>query len=285
MSERWNRLLLALLLLGHLFLLSTSPKTRGGPFERWILGLFGPVAGATAATSSGISSFFDSVKWVGTLRQENEELRQKLEEAQYEMARLHGIEEELDRLARLTSYTRAAGEVSFVADVVFSDPRSWLRTLVIHTGKERAERNQPVVTDQGLVGRVLGSSGGYAKVLLLIDRSASASAMIQRTRRQGLARGAGTSGLLLDNIPSRSDVRIGDRVVTAGLDGVFPRGLPIGVVTRVEPTQALFHRIEVEPAVDLGLLDQVYILPHEPLPASVRGELLDEEASADGNRP
>ena len=285
MSERWNRLMLALLLLGHLFLLSNRPQTRGGPMERWLLGIFGPVAGATAATVSGAGSFFDNFKWVGTLRKENAELRSLLEEARHEMVRLHGIEEELDRLASLSSYTRTFGEVSFVADVVFSDPRSWLRTLVIHTGRERAERNQPVVTDQGLVGRVLEASGGYAKVLLLIDRSAAASAMVQRTRRQGLARGAGTSGLLLDNIPSRSDVRVGDRVVTAGLDGIFPRGLPIGVVTKVEPTQGLFHHIEVEPAVDLGLLDQVYILPHEPLPDSVRGELLSEEVESDALRP
>ena len=253
--------------------------------EQWLLRLFGPVAGATAATSSGVGSFFDSVKWVGTLRRENAQLKRDLEDAHYEMSRLHGIEEELDRLSRLTSYTRVAGEVSFVADVVFTDPRSWLRTLVIHTGREQAERNQPVVTDQGLVGRVLEASGGYAKVLLLIDRSASASAMVQRTRRQGLIRGAGESGLWLDNIPSRSDVRIGDRIVTAGLDGVFPRGLPIGVVTHVQATAGLFHHIEVEPAVDLGLLDQVYLLPYQPLPDSVRGELLNEEVEIDGTPP
>ena len=283
-SERWNRLLLALLLLGHLFLLSNRPASQGSAMERWLLGIFGPVAGATVGTVSGIEGFFDSIKWVGALREENRRLKQELEQRRYELARLHGIEEELARLARLNSYTRTAGQVSFVADVVFSDPSSWLRTLVIHTGNERAEKNQPVATDQGLVGRVLEASGGYAKVLLLVDRSASASAMIQRTRRQGLARGAGKSGLVLDNIPSRSDVKVGDRVVTAGLDGIFPRGLPIGVVLRVEATQGLFHHIEVEPAVDLGLLDQVYVLPLQPLPDSVRDDLLNEERT-DGEGP
>ena len=278
MNERWNRLLLILLLLSHLFLLSKQPQTQGGPVERWLLGAFGPVAGATAAGTSNVGSFFDSIKWVGALRKENTELRSELKKTQQEMVRLHGIEEELERLARLTSYTRSSGVGGFVADVVFADPSSWLRTLVIHTGKEQAEHNQPVVTDRGLVGRVIQASGGYAKVLLLIDRSATASAMVQRTRRQGLIHGAGTAGLMLDNIPSRSDVRVGDRIVTAGLDGIFPRGLPIGVVSSVQATQGMFHRIEVEPAVDLGLLDQVYILPHELLPAPVREDLLDDEA-------
>lgn len=277
MNERWNRLLLTLLLLGHLFLLSTSPLAQGGPFEHWLLGALGPVAGATTSTTSEVGSFFDTFKWVGTLKRENAELRQELEATRREMVRLHGIEEELERLARLTSYTRSSGEQGFVADVVYSDPSSWLRTMVIYTGAERAEHNQPVVTDQGLVGRVLKASGGYAKVLLLVDRAASASALVQRTRRQGLIRGAGNAGLVLDNIPSRSDVKVGDEIVTAGLDGIFPRGLPIGVVTEVRPTQGMFHQIQVEPAVDLGLLDQVYILPQEPLPGSVRQDLLTEE--------
>lgn len=280
MSERWNRLLLTLLLLGHLFLLSTRPQAQGSPLERWMLGAFGPVAGATAATSSGVGNFFDSFRWVRSLRRENGELHQTVADMRQELVRLHGIEEELDRLARLTSYARTA-EGGFVADVVFADPSSWLRTLVLHTGTEAAERNQPVVTDRGLVGRVIQTSGRYAKVLLLVDRSATASALVQRTRRQGLIRGAGDAGLLLDNIPSRSDVKIGDSIVTAGLDGIFPRGLPIGVVTAVEPTQGMFHRIQVEPVVDLGLLDQVFILPHEPLPADVRNDLLAEETADD----
>lgn len=281
MNERWNRLLLTLLLLGHLFILSNRPRAQSSPMERWLMGAFGPVAGATEATSSGVGNFFDSFKWVRALRSENADLQAQVAKMRQELVRLHGIEEELERLARLTSYARASGEDGFVADVVFADPSSWLRTLVLHTGTEHAERNQPVVTDRGLVGRVIQTSGRYAKVLLLVDRSATASALVQRTRRQGLVRGAGDAGLLLDNIPSRSDVRVGDRIVTAGLDGIFPRGLPIGVVTSVEPTQGMFHRIEVEPAVDLGLLDQVYILPHEPLPSDVRTDLLAKEAGDD----
>lgn len=281
MNERWNRLLLALLLLGHLFVLSNRPQSQGSPMERWLMGAFGPVAGATEATSSGVGNFFDSFRWVRSLRSENSDLRSEVAEMRSELVRLHGIEEELDRLARLTSYARTSGEGGFVADVVFADPSSWLRTMILHTGTEHAERNQPVVTDRGLVGRVIQTSGRYAKILLLVDRSATASALVQRTRRQGLVRGAGDSGLLLDNIPSRSDVRVGDRIVTAGLDGIFPRGIPIGVVTAVEPTQGMFHRIQVEPAVDLGLLDQVFILPHEPLPSDVRSELLDRETADD----
>lgn len=197
-----------------------------------------------------------------------------------ELVRLYGVEEELQRLSRLSSYKPAVTGSSFVADVVFIDSESWLRTMIIHTGGERAQVNQVVVNEVGLIGRIVAVSGGYAKVLLATDRAAAASAMIQRTRRQALVRGAGAGLLSLENLPARSDVRKGDRVLTAGLDGVYPRGLKVGVVTEIDDGDGLFRRVLIEPAVDFGLLDQVNVLSQEPLPAQVRRDLLDTDGDA-----
>ncbi|MCG8457096.1 MAG: rod shape-determining protein MreC [Holophagales bacterium] len=281
MSERWHRLVLVLLLLGHLALLSIHPRHRGAPLESWLLGIFGPVVGTVDGAVDTLRDLAGSWRLAGSLRAENQRLRAEVAEMRHELVRLYGVEEELDRLASLSSYARVAGGDSFVADVVYLDQRSWLETLVVHTGSERARIDQAVVNEHGLVGRVVAVSGRYAKVQLITDRAASASAMIPRTRRQGLTRGAGDH-LVLDNFPERSDVRIGDRVITAGLDGVFPRGLSLGVVRTVGTGQGMFRLIRLEPAVDFGLLDQVYLLATDPMPDDSSQELIESEEVGGG---
>ena len=103
---------------------------------------------------------------------------------------------------------------------------------------------------------------------LITDRAAAVGAMIKRTRRQGVVR-SGPNGLELDFLPQQADVRAGDRVLTSGIDGIYPRGLPIGVVTAVERGEELFYDLHLEPAVDFGVLDQVYLLAPQPIPAEM----------------
>ncbi len=276
MSQRWNLALLVVLLLGHLILLSAEPSSRGSTLEGVVLNALGPVVHFVSATSDGTAGVFESFRLARTLRAENRRLRRELESTQRSLVRLHGVEEELDRLSRISGYSRPESGRFFVADVVYVDRASWLRTLVLYTGSAEPSRNQPVITAGGLVGRIVVPAKPYAKVLLLTDRSASVSAMIERTRRRGMVRGSGEESLLLDNIPLQENVRPGDLVVTAGIDGVFPRGIPIGVVTDVEPGPELFHNIRVQPHIDLAILDQVYVLTEEVVPSEIKEALSHE---------
>ncbi len=257
-----------------------DPSSRGSTLESLVLGALGPVAHAATAASDGVAGVFDSFRLAGTLREENRQLREELESMQRSLVRLHGVEEELERLSRISGYSRRASGRFFVADVVYVDRASWLRTLVIYTGSAEPSHNQPVITASGLVGRIVVPAKPYAKVLLLTDRSAAVSAMIERTRRRGMVRGSGEEPLLLDNIPLQEDVRAGDRVVTAGIDGVFPRGIPIGVVTDVAPGAELFHQIRVQPYIDLAILDQVYVLTEQVVPSEIKEALARDGGSA-----
>ena len=101
--------------------------------------------------------------------------------------------------------------------------------------------------------------------------------MVERTRRQGVVRGDESGVLALDYVPLQADVRPGDRLLTAGIDGIYPRGIPIGAVLEVAPGDELFHRVRVAPAVDFGRLEKVYVL--EPL--SLPAELLEGERAGD----
>jgi rod shape-determining protein MreC len=226
------------------------------------------VARLVTAASGGAVAVGHKVELQGQLLDENRRLRHDVEELRLRLLRLGDVEQELSRLGDAVRYSAPLlGEIRAV-DVVYADYASWLRSLMLYTGSQPAAVNQPVLSSAGLVGRVVVVAGPYAKVQLITDRAASVGAMILRTRRQGVVRGSGQEGggLSLEYVPASVDVRPGDSVLTAGIDGVYPRGIPVGTVVSVEAGGQLFHKIRLAPAVDLGALDQVYLLEHAPLP-------------------
>ncbi|HEV3456130.1 MAG TPA: rod shape-determining protein MreC [Thermoanaerobaculia bacterium] len=271
MDERRTGYLLTVLLLGQLVLVAIegARSTRSLTYAEVIgLRILGPVARLVSIAGGGASDLGHKVRLQGQLLDENRRLRLQVEELRLRLLRLGDVEQELARLGDAVSYSAPLlGEIRAV-DVVYADHASWLRSLVLYTGPRSAAVNQPVLSPAGLVGRVVVVAGPYAKVQLVTDRAASVGGMILRTRRQGVVRGSGQEGggLSLDYVPLSADVRPGDSVLTAGIDGVYPRGIPVGTVVAVEAGGQLFHKIRLAPAVDLGALDQVYLLEHAALP-------------------
>ncbi len=272
MTERRTRWLFLVLLLAQLLLLTAQIPAAGAEesyLEKGLLRLVGPLMHLVASTSDLISGLTDKVALNRRLKNENQQLRAEVIELRRRQIELFGVREDLERLTAALEYQRAAPGPLKVADIVFIDHTSWLQNLVMAV-KGGAEKNQPVVSAKGLVGRVVLVSGPYAKVQLITDRAASVGVMLERTRRQGIVRGVGRGGLELGFVPLQADVRVADTVVTAGIDGVYPRGIPVGRVAVVEPGDELFLRIRVTPSVEFGLLDQVYVLDREPIPDEVK---------------
>jgi rod shape-determining protein MreC len=262
--NRRARWLLISLVLAQLVLVSRQLARSEGErplLERATLQAVGPLAGAVDGVGSAVRGVGEGWRTRGRLSEENQQLRERLAELERELMRRGALEQDFQRLAGAVRYSRALGLPLQMADVVYADHASWLRNLVLYVGDQSAERNQPVVDQRGLVGRVVVQGRPYAKVQLITDRASAVGVMIERTRRQGVLKGSGEGELLLDYLPLQADVQAGDRVVTAGIDGIYPRGLAVGVVRSVEPGSQLFHRIEVAPAVDFGVLDHVYLLP------------------------
>ena len=110
--------------------------------------------------------------------------------------------------------------------------------------------NDAVVNADGLIGRVVLTTKDMAKVQLVTDANSSVGALIERTRRQGVVRGDGGTGAQMYDIPSLADVQPGDTVLTAGIDGIYPKGIPIGTIVKAEKGQELFKSIRLKPAVD-----------------------------------
>jgi rod shape-determining protein MreC len=277
-GERATTILLVALLLLQLILLAAQVPDRRieGPLLRGS-GLRVLAPALRAVEGAGDLGRAIRLAWRDreALRLENRVLREEVAALRHARAEQREVEQEVRRLRRALDYQPPEARSVVLADVVFSDHHSWLRTLLIRSSDDALVENAPVVTHQGLVGRVIETDGEYARVQLVTDRSSSVGAMIERTRRQGIARGLSEDKLLLDYVPELADVRLGDRVITAGIDGIYPRGLPIGVVVAIESLSEIFYRIEVAPAIDLARLDEVFVLA--PLTPS---ELLATDTSA-----
>jgi rod shape-determining protein MreC len=108
-----------------------------------------------------------------------------------------------------------------------------------------------------------------AKIQLLTDSNCAVGALVERTRRQGVLRGDGSVGAQLYDIPSLADVQPGDQVLTAGIDGIFPKGIPVGSIVKADRGADLFKSIVVRPAVDFGSIEGVIVLHTRKIPHDV----------------
>lgn len=274
---RW---LLLFLLAAQLILLTSQVADEDGErsrLESISLRLVAPPARAVEVIADALGGIPRRFATRRKLAEENRELRAEVELLRRQRLEYLGIERELERLAESVEYARE-GEVPLrAADVVYADYVSAVRTLLARVPGGGVQVNQPVLSVQGLVGRVVVVSGPWVKIQLITDRAASVGAMIERTRRQGVVRGGEQGYLDLDFVPQRADVQTGDRIVAAGIDGVYPRGTLIGTVTAVERSTERFLRIQVTPAVDFGSLDQVLIMAREPIPRELMQGTVDAQ--------
>lgn len=279
MSTRRSVLLLVVLLLVQLVALAVQTDASQGHdsmAERAFLRAAAPLSLAMSGLRRGVESLRSGMRMWGSLRRENEALRSDVADLRYRLMRMYGIEGELKRLEEATGYEQEGADSFVVADVVYADTESWLRSLIVHVPGGTPAVDEPVITPDGVVGRVIVVSGPYAKVQLVTDRAASVGAMIERNRRQGLVEGGSNGELLLELVPLQEEVKSGDRVLTSGTDGIFPRGLLLGTVTSVTPGSGLFHRIELHPAVNAQQIDQVFLLPVSAPPEDLKEYAGDE---------
>ncbi len=172
---------------------------------------------------------------------------------------------ENERLRLLLDFKEAQEIATLPAMVVAEDASSWFRTVTIDKGSDQGvTEGLPVVVAEGVVGRVVRSSPRYSRVLLITDASSAVASLLQNNRARGVCRGQGEQ-LVFDFVLRQEEVKIGDRVVTSGMGGVFPKGLVLGKVKSVDRQEfGLFQEIEVSPSVDFSHLEEVLVLLRSP---------------------
>jgi rod shape-determining protein MreC len=194
-------------------------------------------------------------------RKENEDLRNELAQLKLRMAQLEGSAAEAKRLGVLLAFREANAEVPMVAArIVGAGASETSRTLYIDRGEaDKIHKNMGVITPDGVVGKVLEVYAKTSLILLITDKDSGAGAMLANTRTLGIARGTGEPTVELRNVINDQDVAVGETVVTSGLDQIYPKDLPLGMVTSVEKGNP-FKLIHVKPAARLDRLEEVLVL-------------------------
>ena len=225
------------------------------------LGLARSVAAGLLKTGHGLFSW---PMGLSDLRLQNEILREQNLRLSMELVELRESKLKNERLRGLLNFrqeNQSAGDY-LAAKVIARDPDRITNTLLIDIGQtDGVQERMPVVTADGLVGRVLEVHSWTSVVQLLLDRNCRVSAIVQRkSRTQGIVMVEGGT-LYLSHVPLRSQVEEGDVVVSSGLGGIFPGGLLIGTVTVLgDEEQGLFREVILTPGVNFANLEEVFVL-------------------------
>jgi rod shape-determining protein MreC len=205
-----------------------------------------------------------------SVRTENVVLRAETERLKVQALQVEETREENARLRRLLTLRERLPLATLAGEVVGREAGGWVRALTINRGRSAGiVRQVPVIVPEGLVGRVVQVRVGTSVIQLLSDPASTVGAVVQRTRTPGLVEGD-TGGKVRLKFMARdgSHVAPGDLVVTSGLGSLFPKGVPIGRVARIEDRgSALFHFAELVPAVDFARVEEVLLItgqtPHD----------------------
>lgn len=260
---RQNALLLVALLVAQLILMSSSVHQEDGStsLERNLVRLSQPFLSVGRMASGSVKGVIKGVHDFRVFKSENERLAREVSELRSELNRYRSDALENSRLRRLLGMKDYLAPQSVGATVVMANLSGQERVITVDRGaKEGILVDQPVVAWGGAVGRVVRTTGGYAWVRLLADPNSGVAGIVQRSRVEGMVLGRGESVLEMAYVAGFADVVLGDRVVTSGLDGVFPKGFGIGRVVHVDESSGISKSIQVKSDVDFSALEEVLIL-------------------------
>jgi rod shape-determining protein MreC len=270
--QRSGYLLLAVVV-GHLILISAQVNTQKGMplLQAAAFAVYSEVQQVTSAVVGSVVRAWEGYVALRTVRVENEALRRELETLRVQQKRQQAAvlrNEELRRLLELRDttdmQTRAAEVIGgrAVPDTCF---------VTIDRGAADGIRtDMAVISSLGVVGRVVTPGRKAAKVQLLIDRNAAAGARIQRTGAEGIVLGTGDETLRMEFVSQTAELAVDDLVVTAGTDGIYPKGFAIGRVESVQRSGSTYTAIRVRPSVNFLAIEEVLVVT-SPVPSSREG--------------
>jgi rod shape-determining protein MreC len=255
------RLLLVLTLICCLILFALTFGGKFGFFHQLTLETLGPVQSFFTKVSTSIAKVKDDYIALWDVRDENKQLRGMVNEYHEKLSEYREAYSTHLRLTEKMRFKEKEPFPSITARVVGKDPSYWFQTIIVDRGEgDGVVEGMVARTERGVAGQVIQVSSNYSKILLANAPSSAIDAMVQKNRVRGILKGAGQKGFNLYYVLKKADVAVGDHIVTAGIGGVFPSGVPLGVVSAVrKKRRGMFLEIEVEPAVDFQRLETIFI--------------------------
>jgi len=272
--RRRGRVVLAVLLIAAVVVITLDFREgRRGPVGRLqdaAVAVFGPVQRVTGSVLRPVGDFFGGVAQLGRLRGENRRLQSEVNSLRAQERTYQDVLKENERLRGALDMAKRCGCRTVGATVVASSASNFQWAVTIDAGaRQGITADMAVIDASGLVGRVSKVTPDYSTVLLISDPSSGVASSVARNKSPGILRGQGEQDLLFEPVRAGTDVRPGDSVVTQGYQGgVFPAGIPIGAVARVDRASAetLVAKVAVQPYADLAALDVVAVVVAKPPP-------------------
>jgi len=238
----------------------------------WALGAITPFERALVWVQNSTSNVWHNYFYLRGVRAENRQLKDQIEQMRLEQVRLSEDAAQAHRLQMLLAFKEQFISKTVAAQVIGTSGSDLSRIVTIDKGENAGiRRDMAVMTADGIVGKVLLVSPNLAQVLLISDQSSGVGAILEKSRLQGVLRGTPNGEVVLERVMSDEQVQPGETVQTSGGDQIFPKGLPVGTVTKVGSGKDLFLSIRIKPAANLSRLEEVLVLT----------EKQDREAVAD----
>ncbi len=253
-----------LFFISGLILLSSYPNDRScwNPLEQFFVEITAPIQKLFHISSDLIKGLWNNYIYLVGVRKENSRLRKEIEELKLENMRYRALEHTVKSLKKLLRFKPEPEWHVIASQVIRYDATGWFRSVIIDKGKKNGiDINMPVINADGLVGRIISVSPNFSKILLITDPDSAVDCLDERTRARGILKGLSGNMCRLAYVEHSQDIRPGDIIITSGLAGIFPKGIPIGRVKEVrEIPGGLFKEVEITPFVDFSILEEVLVI-------------------------
>ncbi len=231
-------------------------------FERAVLTVTSPMASLLYRINSFFAGVWSRYLFLVEVREENERLKTVIMTLNTRIMQNQEAVFAAERLRQLSSLKQHIDAPSLVAAVIGEEVAPWFRTVIIDRGSvDGVREGMPVVAAAGVVGRIIRVSTNSSRLLLLTDHASAIAGTVQRSRARGVVKGKGRGVCSLDFSERGEDVRVGDVIITSGVGGVYPKGIPIGEVSTVKKGEfGIFQTVVLRPFVSTARLEEVLVL-------------------------
>jgi len=227
----------------------------------WAVDAITPFERILVWAQNGSSNLWHNYFFLRGVRAENRELKQQIDQMRLEQARLSEDAEQAHRLQKLLAFKEQTITKTMAAQVIGTSGSDLSQSIFIDKGSnEGVKPDMAVITANGIVGKVLHVYPSTAQVLMINDQTSGVGAMLEKSRLQGVLKGTPDGAVVLERVMSDEKVSTGETVLSSGGDQIFPKGLPVGTVTKVSPGHEMFLNIQVKPAADLSRLEEVLVV-------------------------
>ena len=278
------------------FLLANSAARGKQQFvflERVVTTVLAPVEALTAKLGSSLRQVTSFTGQIITVYRDNQALKTENEQLKQTNLDVAEVSAENARLRAMLDYKRGAPQFDFVvAAVIARDPSTWTSTIVINRGSQHGiTKDMPVVTPQGLIGNVVQVYATSAKVQMILDPRSAVGALVQRpeSRVAAIVEGNGANPLAprMINLSRDADIIKGDKIITSGFGGIYPKGIVIGeVLDVINEEGGLLKYAILKPSVDFGKLEEVMVIvrTRETAPVPTPGQINPPPAAKEAPR-